>query len=913
MILHGRTEETATIERLLDDARTGRSGCLVLRGEAGIGKSALLDHAATAAKGMRVLRSNGIASESELPFAGLHLLLGRVVDRVDSLPEVQAQALRGALGLAPASGGDRFLVGLAVLTLLADLAEEKPLVCFVDDAHWLDRESADALLFAARRLQAEGVALLFAARDLHAPEFPASGLPELRLAGLARADASELLADSTTDLSPHARDWILNESRGNPLALVELPSAQRNDTMYASPYSVGNLSTPNRIQQTFAERIAALPERSRNLVFVAAAEETGDLALVLAAAEQLGACVEDLEPAERQLLLRMDGNHLAFRHPLIRTAAYRNIPANQRLTVHRALARSLDSSGPSSVADIDRSAWHWAAASTGPDESVAAKLEHSAERARARGGHAAVAAAYERAAALSPHPPDRGLRLEAAAQAAADAGQLDQAVALAEDASTYRTDAAALARITLIRAAVADEQDRSTTAHTMLVEAAASAAEEDPETAGRLFFHAAVAAWNADDLAAVDRTAQRATALQLPGTERVRALARVIAGQNHRVHDHAADGTVALRELVDSMDSGHGIEKLRDKTKVGWWHLLLGEFEAAHELATTLDRECRAQGAIGVLSLVLMLLARTQLSIGKHHEALASATEGLRIAEDTGQSRVRVYLSTVLAQLAAISGDEQRCGALTDEALSRGVAPGTTHAAGALSLLDLGMGRYESAVDRIAEVVAGRNRQGVLSSIPDFVEAAVRLDQPWRVRQAQEWYQAWASNIGKPWAQAIALRCQALLGDDTEAEHHYARAVELHQQGGNPFDRARTELLHGEWLRRVHRRSDARSPLRSALDVFERLGADPWTERASIELRATGERITTPSGEPDLLGRLTPQELQVVRLAATGLSNREIGNQLFLSPRTVGYHLSNAYPKLGVASRRELVGLDLFR
>ncbi|PRW63622.1 ATP-binding protein [Actinopolyspora mortivallis] len=912
-MLYGRTEEMAAVERVLDEARAGRSGCLVLRGEAGIGKSALLEHVVAAAGDMRVLRSNGIEAEGEIPFAGLHLLLGRVLDRVDTLPGVQARALRSALGLAPASGGDRFLVGLAVLTLLADLAEESPLVCFVDDAHWLDQESADALLFAARRLQAEGVVLLFAARDVHAPEFPASGLPELRLSGLPRSAAVELLSESTVELSLQARNWVLNEARGNPLALLEMPAAQRSDTMYVSPYSARALSTPNRIQRMFAERIAALPENSRNLVFVGAAEETGDLAVILEAARELGASVHDLEPAERNLLVQVDGDRLVFRHPLIRTAAYHDVPTNQRITIHRALARTLDSPARCSPTDLDRSAWHWAAATTGPDEDVAAKLERSAEHARARGGYATVATAYERAAALSPRPRDRGLRLEAAAQAAADAGQLDQAVALAEEAAGHTTDAVALARMTLIRASVADEQDQSKTAHTMLVEAASKAAEQDPDTAGRLCFHAAVAAWNADDITAVERTAHKAADLRLPGTERVRALTRVIAEQNRHADERAADGTSALRELVDNMDSGSGLERLRDRTKLGWWHLLLGEFETAHELATTLERECRDRGAIGVLALVLMLLARTQLSIGKHHEALASASEGVRVAEDTGQNRVRVYLSTVLAQLAAVAGDEQRCCSLTEEAFSRGIAPGTTHAAGARSLLDLGLGRYESAVERIAGVVAGRHRQGVLSSIPDFVEASVRLGQPERAREAQDWYQSWATDLGKPWARAIALRCRALVGDDVDAEQRYVRAVELHQQGGSPFDRARTELLYGEWLRRAQRRSEARTPLRSALEVFERLGADPWTERARIELRATGESITPSGGEPDLLGRLTPQELQVVRLAARGLSNREIGNQLFLSPRTVGYHLSNAYPKLEVASRRELGRLDLFR
>ncbi|MFD1149597.1 AAA family ATPase, partial [Saccharothrix hoggarensis] len=449
-MLHGQSAELAVVEGLLADARAGRSGVLVVRGEAGIGKSALLTHAATIATtstaaatattsttatsttaaasttaatattaatttpataanpaanrrtaGFLVLRGTAVESESVVPFAGLNLLLGRAVDRLDALPPNQAAALRGALGLAPADGGDHHLVGLAVLTLLADLADDGPVLCLVDDAHWLDQSSAHALVFAARRLQAEGIAMVFAARELHAPPFPVRGLPDLRLGGLAPDAATALLDEHAADLPRHVREQIAREARGNPLALLELPAAQREGHLPAAhAYRVAALPTHSRIQQTFADRIGALPERTRTLLLVAAADDTGDPGVVFKAAALLGASVDDLEAAEQRQLLRSDDGRLTFRHPLIRAAAYQSASLVRRLAVHRALADVVD--------DPHRSAWHLAAATTAPDEDVALALARTAEEARGRGGFVAVASAYQRAAELTPDPARRG-------------------------------------------------------------------------------------------------------------------------------------------------------------------------------------------------------------------------------------------------------------------------------------------------------------------------------------------------------------------------------------------------------------------------------------------------------------------------------------------------------------------------
>ncbi|WP_433330366.1 helix-turn-helix transcriptional regulator [Spirillospora sp. CA-294931] len=897
MRLYGRDEERATIDRLISRARDGRSGALVLRGEAGIGKSALLSHAADSAADLKVLRGTGIEFESAMPYAGLHLLLRGHLDRIDALPATQACALRAAFTMADReqSGGDRFLVGLALLTLLADLAEERPLLCLVDDAHWLDHASAEALLFAVRRLEAEPIAVLLAVRDSDAPEFAASGLPELRLGPLEDAAATDLLDVSAAELPPHVRKEILAEAMGNPLALLELPTIRP----FCAP---GPSTTYSKIQQVFAEKVEALPEPSRTVLLVASAEDRGQLAVILPAAIRLGADVSDLEPAERRGLVRSADGTLEFRHPLIRAAVYGGATLNRRLDVHRALAEVYHEFG-----DPCHRAWHLARAATGPDEDVASLLAEAAEYERDGGGNAAVAAMYEGAAALSADPASRGRRLAAAARAYADAGMPEQAVDLADRAAGLLDDRLARAELALVRANLADEQDRTKEAYRLLSDTAALVADEHPDLAGHLFFHAATAAANAGDFAVLDRTVQEAERLALPNAHLVRALSRVFAGQNPLADVDVSDGPKALRELLESINQCRGP---RERARAGLWHLLLGEAESADEIAAALENEAREQGAIGLLSLALMLRSRTRLMMGHHRDALTLATEGLRIAEDTGQHRIRIYQSTVLALLAAMAGDEKRCAELTAEALARNVPPSSVHAAAALSLLDLGLGRHESALARLDGIVSGSNRAGAIASVPDIVEAAVRCGRPDRAREAATWFHEWATQINRPWAKAVALRCQALTETGEQAGASFARAVDLHRDDGYPFERARTELLYGEWLRRARRRNDARPHLHSALEAFERFGAAPWADRARTELRATGESVATEN-QDDALGVLTPQELQVVRLAATGLSNREIGAQLFLSPRTVGYHLYKAYPKLGVASRGELSRLEL--
>ncbi|WP_041624452.1 helix-turn-helix transcriptional regulator [Stackebrandtia nassauensis] len=905
-MLFGRTQETAHIERLLDEARQGRSQALIVRGEAGIGKSALLGHALTAADDFRQLRAIGIEAESELPYAHLHMLLHPVLHRIDALPKRQASALRGSLGLSDETSGDRFMIGLAVLTLLAEIADEGPVLCVVDDAHWIDRESADALLFAARRLEAEGVVVLFGARDQHAPAFPSHGIAELDLSNLDDEAAAQLLAEYASDLSEPARRQVIAEAVGNPLALRELPVAQREGQLTLDPYRVSALPTHSRIQRTFADRIATLPDSTRTLLLVAAAHGSCDAPPILAAATKLGSTMEDLELAERKQLLSMVDGHLCFRHPLVRSATYQEASTAERITVHTALAEAI-----TSPAHAERRAWHLAAAATGPDEKIAAALEEVACAGQARGGRNAVASAYERSAQLSPDPDEKARRFQAAAAAALAAGQLDRADALAAEAASNTTDPKLLGRLAHINAHVAYGHGNTMASYHGWVSAAREVAPHANLQASYMLFHAVEAAWMAGNFAAVDEVAELATSMKLRNAPRVLAMARVAHGLGDR-HGDVADGVAALRELIATTGRSHE-PTLQDRATIAWWHLLLGDHTTALDLTASLVADCRATGAMGVLPRALALQAKAQLYSGHHRDAAASATEALRTAEESGNQPIMigVPLST-LAYLAAIGGDEKRCLELLSKLPGADDGRGILLLDGALGVLDLTLGRNESTVDRLAELANRRNRMDMLPTVTDLVEAASRSGQPERAREPFGWFTAFAEHIDQPWAMALVERGRALLGPDAEAEQHFIRAVEFHNQPGDrPFERARTELLYGEWLRRSRRRSDARGHLRSALDTFERLGVTPWAERARTELRAAGDSQGPAALRPEALSQLTPQELQVVRLAATGMTNRDIGAQLFLSPRTVGYHLYKAYPKLNIASRGELATLDL--
>ncbi|MBO2446404.1 AAA family ATPase [Actinomadura barringtoniae] len=891
-MLYGRDAERSAISALLNGARDGQSGVLVLRGEPGIGKSSLLDAAVSEAGEMRVIRGAGYEAESELPFAGLHLLLASGLDGLAGIPGPQRAALEGAFGLGPQPPSDRLLVGLAVLSLLAELAEDGPMLCVVDDAQWLDRASAEALLLAARRLHAEGICLLMAARD---GSFAAPGLPELAVNGLPD-EAAQALLESGAPMDADVRQRVLNEARGNPLALIELPSALARER----PGGEGSVPLTSRLQVAFHGQVSRLPAATRTLLLVAAAEETGELDVVLAAAAALGADVDALLPAEETGLVQQAGSSLAFRHPLVRAAVYQRAPLAQRLAAHRALGDAL--SGPQQA---DRRAWHRAASLAGPDEDVAAELEHSAARARERAGYAAAASAYERAARVSPGREAQTRRLTLAAEAAVGAGDVARAAALAERASRQADDPGQQARLMHVRALAQFMQGPFSTAHRLLLDGAELIAGS-PAGAVRMLIQALHTGWylGAEQLA---ESTERLLAIDVPAE--LAPLVDYLLGTLRTVLDMPLpEAGSPVEAVARARAGGAGPQEL---VQLVGATLILGDDSATYELARGLAAEAREQGSIGLLPTMLFFLAEAELFQGHHRDALATAAEGLRIAQDTGQRQWISQLSSFLAYLAALAGEAERCRELASEALADtgvGLAAGRPWAQWALGILDLGQGRAEDAVARLEELATGPQRYHVAAvrCIPDLLEAAVRLgDEPERVAEPFAHFKRWAEVVRRPWADALVLRCEGLLAPEPQAaDERYAAAL---KPASRPFEKARTALLRGEALRRERHRTEARVHLQAALDAFAALGAAPWAERARTELTASGAPAEVAAPGP--LATLTPQELQIIRLAAQGMSNREIAAQLFLSPRTIGYHLYKAYPKLGVQSRKDLAAL----
>ncbi|AQZ67884.1 putative transcriptional regulator [[Actinomadura] parvosata subsp. kistnae] len=920
-MLWGRAGEQKVVEELLDRAREGRSGVLVLRGEPGIGKTSLLEYAGRRAEGMRVLRGVGIETEAEIPFASLHLLLRRALDRLPALPAPQAAALEGALGLRPAAGDDQLLVGAAVLSLLAELAEDGPLLCLVDDAHWLDQASAQALRFAAHRLHAEGVAMVFGARA----GFDASGLPELRLSGLDRRSAVELLADAEPGLAAPLRDRIVEESCGNPLALRELPrSATRRSPLKGGPDGGydgvdegGPLPLPERIQSAYASRIAELPPDARTALLVMALTDGGDLGVIRQATDGLGVPASALAAAEDAGLVRLAGGRVEFTHPLMRTAAYQHGGYELRLRVHTLLARLL-------AGQPDRRAWHLAAAATGPDEEAAQALEQAARRAKDRNGNAGAAAALARAADLTADPALKAGRLTSAAVAAADAGQPARAKHLVERAAELVTDPRSRARLAELRARIAFDEGTPYLAHDLLVAGAehltppGAHRTDEPEgrdrvAAGLMLIDAARNAWQLSDPAKVAEAADRLHALGLRPEDGLEPAVRAVTGAAVLLREGPAGALPIMRGLVAAgARISEGAHALR--INAAFVATIVGDFQAGRDISAAVAAECRANGEIGKLPIVHLTLASAELYLGRFRDAVATATEGLQLASDTGQPNRAGYLEGTLAWIAAAQGDAPRCVELAARGRDRfdvtRIANDLAWAEWALALLDLGQGRFTEALGRFEAAMAGpvRHQMQAVYFAPDQVEAATRLGLP--AEEPLRRFEEWALAAELPWAEAVLHRCRALVEPGWDrAEEHFRQAVRLHALGERPWEAARTHLAFGERLRRERNKGSARPHLRAALETFERLGARPWAERARTELRATGD--TTTSGTEPAAQALSPQELQIVRLAAKGLTNKEIGAQLFLSPKTVSYHLYRAFPKLNVASRAQLAGLDL--
>jgi DNA-binding NarL/FixJ family response regulator len=908
-MLYGRRRERARIAALLAAARQGRGGALVVRGEAGIGKHALLLDAAEQAHGFGVLRGTGYESEAEVAFAGLQQLLGPVLGRLDRLPAPQADALRGAFGLADVEA-NRFLVELGVLSLLAAVAAERPLLCLLSQARWLDAASAGALVFAARRLEDVPIAMLFAARDDDLRRFESPGLPELRLGGLAPDDASELLDAQVGNLAPAVRERVIQEAGGNPLALLELPASLSGEQRTGRMPLPERLPLTARLERAFLERFRRLPEATQTLLLVAAADATRDLASVLAAGQVLGTSPAALEPAERAGLVQVLGQELWwFRHPLVRSAIYQGATFTARQAAHRALVQVLRGEQ-----QADRRAWHLAAATLGPDEEVAAALDASAERARRRGGPAAAAAALERAAALTPEPARRARRLVAAGTRLWEAGLSERGQALLDQAEPLVADPAVRARMALVRGEIELAAGTPATACTLLVEAARLLAGSDPEQATELLVLATWAALAANQLHRIVQEISPAIS-RLPGQQDVRV-------------QRVADSLLAAG-LAPGPPPATTIHPPR-KTATSWpvpaftwmWPMLIvaqptgAEVTADQRYAEAVAAR-RAAGTVSRLTVALANLALAEGYLGRWPGAISSASEGLRLATETGQHATAGHFLVLLASFAAEQGRADDCRRLAEEAIAvatrLGLAVVAAFAAWTLATLELSQGRPGAALERLLVLSTPQHPTAhaavALLATGTLIEAAARAGRLEGMEPVVARFERWARRDPRTWTKVIAHRCRALVSDGQDAEQQFQAALAVEGLGELPFEVARTELAYGTWLRRARRRADARIHLRAALEAFERLGATPWADQARTELRASGE--TARKRDPSTRQQLTAQERQVASLAAQGLSNQQIADQLFVSRYTVSYHLHKVYAKLNITSRAELGQLDL--
>jgi DNA-binding CsgD family transcriptional regulator len=898
----GRTTERDVLDGLLATVREGESEALLIHGEAGIGKTALLRYAARQASGFRVAELTGVEAEMELPFAGIHQLCAAMLDGINALPVPQRDALSVALGLTDGEVPERFLVGLAVLSLLAAAAEERPLLCLVEDAQWLDGASSQILGLVARRVRAESMAIVIAMRE-PAAEHDFRGLPELRLEGLSEQDARALLRRVVTGrLDGRVGDRLIAESRGNPLALLELPGRMTAAELAGGFEFPAAGDLPAHIEGHYLQHVGELPEATQRLMLLAAAEPLGDAALVLRAGRTLGIETSALAPAEAAGLLEI-GASVRFRHPLVRSAVYRAAPVDSRQRVHEALAQVSDP-----VSDADRRTWHRALAARGPDEDVAAELERSAGRAQARGGAAATAAFLDRAVALTPDPARRRERALAAAQASLGAGAFAAARGLLAIAGAGPLEEFQRAQIDLLQAQLAFVSSRGTDATPLLLAAARRLEPLDLSTARETYVDAFSAAMFGARL--TGSVGMREVA------EAVRAAPRPTVAESATA-DLLLDALVALagdyatavprcREAVQRLAG----DKATPKERLRWlWQgcvvaLEIWDDEHARSLSQSSVDIARDTGTLSELALALSARAPILVFCGDLAAAAAAVSETESVEAATG-IRSAAYGALILSAWRGSSPETTQLIETTErEAEDRGEGIGVAISAYARAVLCNGLGLYEEALS--AAVTASEHKEVVAENwgLSELIEPATRCGRIDLATDAMNRLAAKAQAAGTNWALGIEARARALVAQDDDAERWFRAAIEHLGRTHMRAELARTRLLYGERLRREGRRVDARVELGAAHERFASMGMEAFAERAGSELLATGEktrrRIATTRDD------LTSQERQIAQLARDGLTNAEIGARLFLSRRTVEWHLRHVYSKLGIQSRRQL-------
>jgi DNA-binding CsgD family transcriptional regulator len=922
-VLHGRGDERARLATLLDDARGGRAGSLLLHGEPGVGKSALLeDLVATAGDDVRVLRAQGVESEAPLPFAALHRLLRPVLGILDRVPAPQARALRAAFGEVDDVAVEPFLAALATLSVLTEAAEDATVLCVLDDAQWLDQATTDAVLVAARRLGADRVAVVFAARDGEGHAFAPDGVPSVALTPLTSGAARTLLAEAAGATVPdEVADRLMAQAAGNPLALVELPSTLSAEQLAGSEPLPTQLHLTAGIERVFLDRCRRLPPDVQTLLLVAAADDSGHVATVRAAATQLGAAPDSLDAAERSGLLVVDGGIVRVRHPLVRSAVYQAATSRERREAHRALADAL---GPQ--ADPDRYAWHRAAAVDSPDQDVVTGMTAAGQRAERRGGYAAASAAYQRAAELTADEQARAPLLYAAARTAWSAGQTGNARALSTAARELADERTLRADIDRLRGRIEVNVGSAADAHHTFAAAARAVLADDPTRALELAVAAALlSTYGADsgttlDTATLDTATLATDAITSHATSgaapRTRCLGHLLLALTRAA---AYDWAPALTSLRDALKVGADMGDLDLLSHLGNTALHLGDDEAHHRCFTAMAAGARDAGAGMLVLYALPRLGFSQVITGRWSALRGSAEEALSLSASTGQPALAAAPLGWLTVLAALQGaptadyDQQRSDLDTAARQPLGVLADPVHdltrwAQGTRAAHD---GDTRAALHDFASIrISAINRLTVV----DRIDAAVRAGDH---EQAAAWVKEltpFAEGTGWPWALAALNHGRALLAEPRDVPALFETALTHHadaaaQGGGRPYDRARTHLAYGELLRRTQHRVDARTHLRAALETFEDLRAEPLAARASQELRASGE--TARKRDPSTQLTLTPMERQVAGLVRQGLSNKDIAAQCWVSPRTVAFHLRNIFTKAGVTSRGELAQLDL--
>jgi DNA-binding CsgD family transcriptional regulator len=904
-MLLGREVECRALDRLLADARAGQSGVLALVGEAGIGKTALLDYARASASGMGVLRARGIESEAQVPFGGLLELLRPALVALDRIPGPQAAALAGALALRPAEVEGRFAVGAATLSLLATHADAAPLLLLVDDAHWLDGSSAEALLFAVRRLVADPIAVLLTVREDEPSLLDGADLPVLQIEGLAPAAAAALLErESPEPVTTELADRLYRSTAGNPLALLELiPEAAH---LAGAPLA-GPVPVSTSIARAFLRRFETLSERARSLTVLVAANDGGQIAVFEQAAAALGLDPGDLGPAESVGLVSITQGVIEFRHPLARSAVYGAAPPDERRAAHRALADALPDR------DIDRRAWHLATAAVGTDEAASAALRQAGKRAHARSAYAVAAMAFERAARLASDPSEHSRLLYEAADSAWLAGQNERSLALLDEARDEGLDVRLAARIEHLGGRIAMRRGPVMKGHALLVAGATLVATEEPGLAVEMLAEAVEACFYAGDTSCMLETAARAVELSPGNGERAAFFAAMAQGMALVFAGQGEAGADALRRATTILEGADGLRD--DPLLLGWVALpplWLREADTGKALVDRAVEAARERAALGQLPRLLWHIAREAAGGEAWSSADASYSETVRIARETGERTELAIGLAGLAWLEARLGREESCrshaAAARELCAELGIGVHDTWAIAALGDLELGLGRPAAAIVHFEEQQAALTSLGVadadLLPAPELVDAYLRVGRREDAAAASAAFGEQAVAKGQPWGLARAARCRGLLAPDDELDDAFGEALLLHGRTPDVFETARTHLAYGARLRRTRRRKRSREELRAALEIFDRLGAAPWADLTATELAATGE--TARRRDTSTLDTLTAQELQIGLLLADGKTTRETAAALFLSPKTIEYHLRHIYRKLDVRSRAEL-------